>query len=627
MSRWIHWCVVALVAIWVGIYYLWAVRASGTRFAWGYDLDEYYDLLGRGFAGGHLYLPVQPSPALLALPNPWDPAVDATLKRQDMVLFGGHYYLYFGAAPAVLLFTPFRLITGHDLPQGFAMFLLCFGGFLFSCGSLLRVLDLASVKPGPFLLALTILALGTCQSVPYLLNRVDVYEVAIGGGYFCVSAALFFFARGIRSRRATVWLAGCGLMLGLAIASRPHLFLVGVAAVAGLTILLRKSGNIGAVLRSREFIALVGSLGLAGTTIATYNYERFGNPFEFGFRYQLAGPGQNRVELGTRNLVPGLYFMLLSKPEFSPTFPWMRMVYRFPFDSAERHPLPPDYFLEPTVGALWIAPLIVAALFLPSRRRLVKHSNRAAPAEVRAVLGVALCSAAAVLLFLMSTHLATHRYEVDFLPLAVLAAVANLGIRIGGSSGRRRFALGAVFAVLIGYSATANLALGIAGPYDDILKNRPLSYVRIAGWFSPFRETRLVMNPEITVELTAEFIPEPFGFREPLITIGQTRHHHFLYVERGRTVLRLISQTDDSRMAYEMPDPGRQPVSIRLVYSPESRNLSVWVNGQEVIVHPAGMLITAPRLVAIGENFVDLGLTVRRFTGRIQLADKVVVGR
>jgi hypothetical protein len=483
------------------------------------------------------------------------------------------------------------------------------------------------MKPGPFLLALMLLALGICQSVPYLLNRVDVYEVAIGGGYFCVSAALFFFARGVRSRRGAGWFAGCGLMLGLAIASRPHLFLAGVAAVAGLAILLQKSRNIAAALRSREFIALVSSLGLAGAAVATYNYERFGNPLEFGFRYQLAGPGQNRVELGTRNLVPGLYFMLLSKPEFSPAFPWMRMVYRFPFDSAERHPLPPDYFLEPTVGALWIAPFIVAALFLPSGRQLLKHSNRAAPAEVRTILAVAAGSAAAVLLFLMSTHLATHRYEVDFLPLAVFAAVAGLGIRIGASSGRIRVAFGALFAVLIGYSAIANLALGIAGPYDDILKSRPLSYVRIASWFSPFLETRLVTNPEITVELTAEFIPEPPGFHEPLITIGQTHHHHFLYAERGAEVLRLISQTDDSRMVYEMPDPGRQAVAIRLAYSPEAHKLSVWVNGQEVISHPAAMLITAPALVAIGENYVDLGLTVRRFTGRLRLADKIVKDR
>src|SRR6266536_3088345 len=158
-----RWPIVVLIALLVGSYYLWAVRASSTRFEWKSDLGDFYDLLGRGFASGHLYLPIQPSPLLLAQPNPWDPSVDWSLKQQDMALYHGRYYLYFGAAPAVLLFTPWRLITGHDLPQTFAMFLLCFAGFLFSCGSLLGVLDLSSAKPGPWLLAIVLLALGVCQ--------------------------------------------------------------------------------------------------------------------------------------------------------------------------------------------------------------------------------------------------------------------------------------------------------------------------------------------------------------------------------------------------------------------------------------------------------------------------------
>src|ERR1041384_7544964 len=152
-----RWPIVFLVSALVGSYYLWAVRAAGVRFDWKHDSGDYYALLGRGFASGHLYLPVQPSPQLLAQPDPWDPAVDFSLKQQDMVLYHGRYYLYFGAAPAVLLFAPWRFITGHDLPQTFAMFLLCFGGFLFSCGSLLRVLDLALAKPGPLLLATLLL--------------------------------------------------------------------------------------------------------------------------------------------------------------------------------------------------------------------------------------------------------------------------------------------------------------------------------------------------------------------------------------------------------------------------------------------------------------------------------------
>src|SRR6202030_547155 len=189
-----QWAAVILVAITVGSYYLWSVRAAGNRFYWGYDLGGYYNYLGRAFAHGRLHLPIQPSRELLALPNPWDPAVPDSYKMQDMALFNGRYYLYHGAGPAVMLFTPWRLLTGHDLSENFALFLLCFSGFLFSCGALLRVLALADARPGPLLLAAMLLALGICQGVPYLLNRVFVYEIAIGGGYFCLSGAVFFLA-------------------------------------------------------------------------------------------------------------------------------------------------------------------------------------------------------------------------------------------------------------------------------------------------------------------------------------------------------------------------------------------------------------------------------------------------
>jgi hypothetical protein len=625
VAKWRGRVVVTLLIVLAGAYHFWAVRATGERLIWGYDeLMEYYDQLGRAFAGGHLYLPIQPSPQLLAQPDPWDPAVPSSIKMHDMALFGGHYYLYFGAAPAVLLFTPWRLVTGHDLPERFAAFLLCFGGFLFSCGSLLRVLDLAGARPGLRVLALLLLALAVCQGVPFLLNRVDVYEVAISGGYFCVSAAVFFLARGIRSRRAAYWLAASGLMFGFAVASRPHLGLIGMIAAAGLATFLAKSRGLAAALRSRPFAAFAVAWMLVGTAQAVYNYERFGDPFEFGFRYQLAGAGQNRIELAPRNVVPGLYYMLLARPQFSPVFPWMRIVFRFPFDSSERHPLPPLYFVEATAGALWIAPFLAAALLVPSSRRLAKCSKQACAAEARTILWTAAAGSAAVLLFLMATHLATQRYEVDFLPLGVFAAAANLGIYLHGAPGSRRGALAAVATVLIGYSALANLALGIAGPYDDILKNRPLNYVRMARWFSPLREFRPAVNPRIAVGLTAAFVPGPPGFREPLITIGQSHYCHFLYAERAAGTLRLVSQSDVSRLVYEMPDPGAKPVAIRLTYSPETHKLATHVNGQEAISEQVGMLVTAPAQVAIGENFSDFSISVRRFTGRIGVVEKVV---
>jgi len=329
-TQWKRRLAVTVVVALVGAYDLWAVRVGGVRFNWGFDLSEYYDLLGQAFAAGHLYLPIQPSPQLLAEPNPWDPDVDQSLKLNDAVLFNGRYYLYHGAAPAVLLFTPWRLVTGHDLPQNFALFFLAFGGFLFACGSFLRLLDLVGVRPGWFVLALLVLGLGVCQGVPYLLNRPDVYEVAIACGYFTTSAGLFFLALAASSRRAAWWLAASGLMFGLAVASRPHLVFTGLIAAIGLATLFARRKGFAGGLRSRPFLAFCLAYMVLGAAVATYNYARFGSPLEFGLKYHLGGPGQDRLDFSTRNLVPGIYFMLLSRPELSPVFPFMRMVFRFP---------------------------------------------------------------------------------------------------------------------------------------------------------------------------------------------------------------------------------------------------------------------------------------------------------
>jgi hypothetical protein len=132
------------------------------------------------------------------------------------------------------------------------------------------------------------------------------------------------------------------------------------------------------------------------------------------------------------------------------------------------------------------------------------------------------------------------------------------------------------------------------------------------------------MNPKIDVDLAVALIREPPGYREPLITIGHSHYAHFLYVEHREGVVRLVSQSDDSKLVYDMRPPDSTPVSIRLTYLPESRKLSVTVNREPVIVHPIEVLITAPAEVDIGENRSDLGLTAKRFSGVIRLISKTV---
>jgi hypothetical protein len=611
-----RWCAIAFAVAAVGLYYLWQVRAAGYRFDWKHDQAGYYDYLGRAFATGHLELPIKPSAALLAVPNPWDPSVDDSFKMHDMALFNGRYYLYHGPGPAILLFAPWRLITGHDLPENFALFLLCFGGFVFSCGVLIQLLALADARIGPPLLALMLLALGLCQSVPYLLSRVWVYEIAIGGGYFCISAALFFLVLGIRSGGGTYSFVASGLMFGLAVACRPHLGLFGVPALTGLAIFLRRS-------RSRELAAMGSAFGLVLAGIAAYNYLRFGNPFEFGLRYLLAGPNQNRIRLASEYVLPGLYFWLACPPDLSPVFPWVRLAFRYPFDSPE-YGFPPGYFIEPTVGAVWLAPLIAGALFVPFARRRTKSDATPDFGAVRILLVTVLASSAGILLFLAATGFTSQRYEVDFLPTAVLVAVAGLGILSGWSHGLKRVALAAFFAIAILWGAVANMALGVSGPYDEMLRNRPKSYLRTARWFSPMERFRPVMNPVVEVRFTAHFPDNPHSQREPLVTMGRQAHRYMLYAEGPAGKLRLVSRAENSTVVEEVQHRAGEPADIRVMYSPESGKMATMLDGREVLVHEVGTLVTAPADVTIGENRVESGLTAARFSGQIADVIKTV---
>jgi len=586
--------ILGAVALGVACYFLWLARTANGRFDWQHDSNGFYNLLARGFLAGHLYTPIQPSAKLLAMPNPWDPSLDDSIRWQDMALYNGHYYLYFGAAPAVTLFAPWRALTGHDMPESFGICVLCFAGFLFSCGALLRMLELAEARPGPVTLAFLFVGLGVCQSVPFLLSRTAMYEIAIASGYCFVSGGLYFLARR--------WWAASGVMFGLAVASRPHLLLVG--GIALLALLWRRERRAGA-------LRFAGTFAAVGLAIGVYNFERFGNPLEFGFRYQLAGPGQNRIELAPRNVVPGTYFMLLSKPELRRVFPWMRLVFRFPFDSAEKHPLPPLYFVEPSVGALWLAPFLPLAL-LAFRRKNVKNAD-----EVRLIGGVAAAGGLAAFAFLVSTHLSSHRYEVDFTALLVFAALTSMALS-------RKRIVKAAACVLIAYSAMANFALAVQGPYDDFLRTNPRGYVRLAQRFSTAGDTRPALDPAVAMRLRAEFVPEPAGLREPLVTLGHAQHCWFLYAVRGGPTMKLVSKGSESEMAYEMPDPGRGAAEFEAAYTPETGEMTVRVNGQEALRHKVGPLVAAPAELAFGENFADLGLTTRRFAGRIQVEAKSV---
>jgi hypothetical protein len=215
-----------------------------------------------------------------------------------------------------------------------------------------------------------------------------------------------------------------------------------------------------------------------------------------------------------------------------------------------------------------------------------------------------LAAAAGILLFLAATGFTTQRYEVDFLPLATLVALAAWGIRIARTKGLARVMLTVVLTVALGYSAVANLALGIAGPYDEMLKNRPARWVRIAQWFSPLERYRPRLNPNLTVEATARLTRQPAGSRELLVSIGRGPYLHSLYAEHTDGSIRLIMKSELSTASYEIP-AGETPEGgesrLRIAYSSTAGKMTVAVNEQPALSLDVPTLVMAASEVAAGE--------------------------
>ena len=335
-------------------YYLWASTAFND-----FSPNGYYNYLARGLAAGHLYLPIEVNPLLLAQPNPYDPSVPDELKMHDMALYKGRYFLYHGPAPALLAFLPYRLLSNRDMPEAIAVFLFVSLGFLANSITLSKL----NPQAGPLLY----LALGLANCIPFLLHRIFVYEVAIACGYACLSAAfaLYFYNRHVLA----------GLFFGLAFLARPHL---------ALALLF-----VGPRCWPSAAIAILASL--------TYNYLRFDSPLEFGLHYLIAGVNQQAPNFAAANLLPSLYLFLLEPPVWINRFPWLEI------KSLTRIALPPTFFHENIMGALWLSPFLLCTR----------------PQVRLALTGLGL------LLFLSSTGWVTQRYLVDFLPLLVLAALSR----------------------------------------------------------------------------------------------------------------------------------------------------------------------------------------------------------
>lgn len=566
------WLLGALCAA-IGWFYVWTVRSSGDPWDFGHEQNDYFNLLIDGWLEGQLHLKVEVPEELRQHPDPYDPRLRRPgLGLHDASYYQGKYYLYFGAAPVVALMLPFRWITGSDLPLAVAVLVFVYAGFLASAVLWLAVRRCYFPRTGPVVALLGVALLGLAGLGPVLLRRPHMWELPIGAGYcFAMLALLGLWASLHHARGRAVWFAGAGLMLGLAIASRPTYLLASPLLAMPLLWWWRRERR----LPWRVALAAVVPLALVGSAMAWHNHARFGDPLQFGQAYQFSLDYESKVTHFSVRYAPfNLWRYFWSPAQWSAYFPFIQ--------PAELPPKPAGFSGHDDVyGVLRNLPIGWLALLAPLALW------RRDPPERGAL--VAWLASVAVLFFIMAGVLVVFfgslaRYQSDFTPsLMLLACVGVAAVErwlhatasVGVQRAIRAFWVAAavvslVFAILFSLQLDGLLA------HRNPVKEREVAQ-RLNRIPALFERIRGVQHGalEMTVRL-----PSRAAGEQDLLTVGEAAGSPRVFVrygEEGRVQFGFVQGSAPAILSRPVEVEAGRVQSLRValgaLYPPETHPL------------------------------------------------------
>jgi hypothetical protein len=316
-------CALLVAAIAVCFFLL----AGGVKFT--REPEGYYNLQTAGFLQGHLYAAVKPPPELLALPDPYDPVANAPYRMHDMTFWKGKYYLYFGVAPVLVVFLPVRLVSGVFVTEPTVVALFVSLGLAFSARLLIDIRRRLFPRTSPILALLLVAAMGLASPTLLLNVQPQFYQVPIACAYALGMAGLWCVGRLVAAApgRRERWLVAAGACFGLTLAARPNFILSMAALLPVVWWCLRDFGGWKAArpVLLRTMLCAFGPVAAVGVGLLIYNWARFGNPTEFGMRYQLAGQSfVNFTPLHVKYLLPHAGEYLWARGWWQSYFPFFQ---------------------------------------------------------------------------------------------------------------------------------------------------------------------------------------------------------------------------------------------------------------------------------------------------------------
>lgn len=295
---------------------------------------EPYVHLARSLAKGQTVVDLEVSKELLTMNNPYDAAarsVHGVSFALDYAYYEGHYYVYFGIVPCLLLYLPYYLITGMDLPNWCAV---AFFSVLLALAIAYMLHALCrryfpSVTLKLFLLEYELLLAGSM-----------LFYVLSDSGSYCIPmiAALTFVILGISCWvragdpscvRSNRYIAIGSLMMALCAGCRPQLTLSAILAYPLLRSIMlpREAALLGKELSPRairhRWLCFALPFLITAIPLMYYNYIRFGSVADFGASYNLTSTNIHEVLFSFERIPYGIFYYLLEVPHLSPDFPFL----------------------------------------------------------------------------------------------------------------------------------------------------------------------------------------------------------------------------------------------------------------------------------------------------------------
>ena len=354
---------------------------------------------------GQVYLDIEASDELLKLENPYDPGSrDGVLYLWDHAFYEGHYYMYFGIAPVYTVYLPFYLFT-QEMPNNvFACFILA----IYCCIIIpLTVFEWArrfAPKTSPFLLAFASFVLIAVSGVYLHVSYSKQYQIPIlsataMGFLFCYLALRALRCKKAWSRYVVFALAGVAYVA--TVASRPTMALMFLAPLPIVFFDILKPFELKKA--AKDLCALGIPVMIGAALLMWYNYARFGNPLDFGQKYQLTVHEVSLYSLSGSVFGYAMIHYFLQPPTFDGHPP-------FPCRSLLQMNYGRYVYVDRSIGA-FAFPTTLGALFTSAVISFKKD-----PGKAIAYLFIPVC--AIVLAFVDFCLAGVHlRYVFDIVPM------------------------------------------------------------------------------------------------------------------------------------------------------------------------------------------------------------------